>query len=64
MRFILYSFVFVFAAQLTAQTSAKIVFDSTTVNLGQVNQNETIRYVFNFKNAGSDSLIIEKVSSG
>jgi len=64
MRVVLVFLLSIFALQLRAQSLPKIVFDSTTVNLGRVSQDETVIHIFGFQNIGGDSLIIEKVSSG
>ena len=60
-KFLLLIFLFLFPAISYAQPS--IVFDSETYNFGTIENGDTLKHTFIITNAGTEDLVIEKVTS-
>ena len=60
-KFLLLIFLFLFPAISYAQPS--IVFDSETYNFGTIENGDTLKHTFTITNAGTEDLVIEKVTS-
>lgn len=56
--------VFFAAVLCSCDSRPYIVFESTSHDFGKVKAESTVSYTFNFKNAGTGTLVIEKIKAG
>ncbi len=52
------------AAILACESRAYIVFEHTSHDFGKVKTGITVSHTFKFKNAGTDTLVIDRIKAG
>jgi hypothetical protein len=61
---LIFTLCFIILSAISCDSKSLIVFDKTEHDFGKIRTNAAVKHTFNFKNKGSEILIIERIKAG